>query len=264
MLHTLRKMALAITAMIVSGCSLFSDKLEEAASWSNEKLYGQAQEALSERDWGLCTKYFNLLEGRAALDRYTQQAQLNAAYCNWKDNQNEAALQLINRFVQQYPAHPKLDYVFYLKGLIYFNDNLGVLGKLSRQDMSERDPQATRDAYEAFKIVVEHYPDSVYAADAAQRMRYIVNALAAYEVHVADYYYRRGAYIAAVNRAQAALQQFQNAPATEDAQRILVLSYKALGEIQLARDAERILHATFPDSPYLKGKVSFSGLGNSK
>ncbi len=251
---------MAVTAIIVSGCGIFSHKLEEAATWSNEKLHEQAQKALSDRDWGLCTQYFSVLEGRATFDRFAQQAQLNAAYCSWKDNQNTAALQLINRFIQQYPAHPKLDYVFYLKGLIYFNDHLGVLGKLSGQDMSERDPQATRDAYEAFKVVVEHYPDSPYAVDAAQRMRYLVNTLTQYEVHVADYYYRRGAYIAAANRAQKALQQFQNAPATEDALRILILSYQALGDEQLARDAERVLHATFPDRADLKGKASlFSG-----
>ncbi len=253
--HTLRKITLAVSAMTISGCGILSNKLKEAATWSNEKLYGHAQEALSEHDWGLCAKYFGMLEGRAALDRYTQQAQLNAAYCNWKDNQNTAALQLIHRFIQQYPAHPRLDYVFYLKGLINFNDELGVLGRLSNQEISERDPQAARDAYQAFKFVVEHYPHSPYAMDAAQRMRYIVNTLAAHEVHVADYYYRRGAYIAAANRAQAALAQFQNAPATEDALRLLILSYQALGDAQLAHDAERVLQATFPSSAYLKGKA---------
>ncbi len=260
--HTLRKIALAVAAITISGCSILSDKLKEAATWSNQKLYGHAQEALSEHDWGLCAKYFGAFEGRATSDRYAQQAQLNAAYCYWKDKQNTAALQLIHRFIQQYPAHPRLDYVFYLKGLINFNDELGLLDRLGKQDISERDPQAERDAYQAFKIVVEHYPNSPYAADAAQRMRYLVNMLAAHEVHVADYYYRRGAYIAAANRAQAALEQFQNAPATEEALRLLILSYQALGDTQLAHDAKRVLQATFPNSAYLKGKAGL--LGGSK
>nr|WP_238984946.1 outer membrane protein assembly factor BamD [Candidatus Glomeribacter gigasporarum] len=250
--HTLRKMALAVAAIMISGCSFLSDKLKEASTWSDEKLYEHAQQALSEHDWGLCAKYFGMLEGRAALDRYAQQAQLNAAYCNWKDKQNTAALQFIERFIRQYPAHQRLDYAFYLKGLINSNDELSLLGRLSHQDISERDPYTARDAYQAFKAVVKYYPSSPYAMDAAQRMRYIVNMLAAHEVHVADYYYRRGAYIAAANRAQAALEQFENAPAAEEALRLLILSYQALGESQLAHDAERVLQATFPASPYLK------------
>ena len=137
--------------------------------------------------------------------------------------------------------------------MIHFNDDLGLLGRYSGQDMSERDPLALHEAYDAFKIVVDKYPQSKYAADAAARMRYIVNALASHEVHAAEYYYRRGAYVASINRAQAAIEQYKNAPAIEDALHIMVLSYQQLKEPQMAYDTQRVLASTFPDSPYVTG-----------
>jgi outer membrane protein assembly factor BamD len=138
--------------------------------------------------------------------------------------------------------------------MIHFNDDLGLFGRFSGQDMSERDPVSLRESYDAFKVVVDKYPQSKYAPDAAQRMRYIVNALASHEVHAADYYYRRGAYVAAINRAQLAIREYRNAPATEDALHIMMLSYGKLDQPQLEGDTKRVLAATFPDSPYVTGK----------
>ncbi|UUM20836.1 outer membrane protein assembly factor BamD [Mycoavidus sp. SF9855] len=243
-------------AAILTGCSGLPEKIDETTTWSNGKLYSEAQEMLTGGDWARCAKYFEALEGRDPFGEYVQQAQINVAYCNWKDNETAAALQAVNRFIQLHPNHPNIAYAYYLKGVINFNDELGLFGRLSRQDISERDPKAMRDSYSAFKIVVASYPQSPYAQDAAQRLRYIVNALAAHEVHTADYYYRRGAYIAAVNRAQAALKQYENAPATEDALHIMVLSYRALGQTKLANDAERVLQASFPASRYLRDSGS--------
>ena len=138
----------------------------------------------------------------------------------------------------------------YLHGLVNFNDNLGVLSSLSRQDLSERDQQAARDAFQSFKQLVDQFPNSVYADDARQRMNYIVNSLAAYEVHVARYYFRRGAYVAAANRAQQAVQEFQTSPSTEEALFIMVQSYDRLGLTQLRDDAARVLAKNFPDSRF--------------
>jgi outer membrane protein assembly factor BamD len=175
------------------------------------------------------------------------------AYCDWKDNENDAADQAINRFIQLHPDHPDIAYAYYLKGMIHFNDDLGLFGRFSGQDMSERDPKSLRESYDAFKVVVDKSPQSKYAPDAAQRMRYIVNALASHEVHAADYYYRRGAYVAAINRAQLAITEYKSAPAIEDALHIMILSYQKLDQPQLADDTRRVLAATFPDSPYITG-----------
>lgn len=139
--------------------------------------------------------------------------------------------------------------------MIHFNDDLGLFGRFAGQDMSERDPQALRESYDAFKVVVDRFPKSKYAPDAAARMRYIVNALASHEVHAADYYYRRGAYVAAINRAQLAIKEYKGAPAIEDALHIMILSYDKLNQPELAEDTKRVLAGTFPDSPYITGRT---------
>ena len=151
--------------------------------------------------------------------------------------------------------HPDIPYAYYLKGMIHFNDDLGLFGRFAGQDMSERDPQALRESYDAFKVVVDRFPKSKYAPDAAARMRYIVNALASHEVHAADYYYRRGAYVAAINRAQLAIKEYKGAPAIEDALHIMMLSYDKLNQPELAEDTKRVLAGTFPDSPYITGRT---------
>ncbi|MEX3629232.1 MAG: outer membrane protein assembly factor BamD [Burkholderia sp.] len=245
--------ALAAAAALIAGCHGLPQKTDETATWSNSKLYSEAQDALNGSDWGKCAKYFEALQGRDPFGHFAQQAQINVAYCNWKDNEATAADQAVDRFIQLHPDHPDIAYAYYLKGMIHFNDDLGLFGRFSGQDMSERDPQALRESYDAFKIVVGRYPKSKYAPDAAARMRYIVNALASHEVHGADYYYRRSAYVAAINRAQLAITQYKNAPAIEDALHTMVLSYGRLNQPQLADDTKRVLASTFPDSPYVTG-----------
>ena len=149
-----------------------------------------------------------------------------------------------------HPASPALDYALYLKGLVNFNDDLGLFSWLSRQDLSERDQKAAKDSFESFRDLSTRFPDSRYAQDARQRMTYIVNSLAQYEVHVARYYFQRGAYVAAINRAQLALSDYQNVPALEEALSILVRSYDALGMTTLRDDTQRIMDATYPRSQY--------------
>jgi outer membrane protein assembly factor BamD len=251
---SVRVVALAAGAVIVAGCHGLPEKTDETATWNNGKLYSEAQDALTGGDYGKCAKYFENLEGRDPFGHFAQQAQINVAYCDWKDGETASADAAIDRFIKLHPGHPDIAYAFYLKGMIHFNDDLGLFGRFSGQDMSERDPKSLRESYDAFKVVVDRYPQSKYAPDAAQRMRYIVNALASHEVHAADYYYRRGAYVAAINRAQLAIREYRNAPATEDALHIMMLSYAKLDQPQLQDDTKRVLAATFPDSPFVTGK----------
>nr|WP_245982601.1 outer membrane protein assembly factor BamD [Trinickia fusca] len=246
-------LAIAAAAVLVAGCHGLPQKTDETAAWPNSKLYSEAQDALTGGDYGKCAKYFESLEGRDPFGHFAQQAQINVAYCNWKDNETAAADQAVDRFIKLHPDHPDIAYAYYLKGMIHFNDDLGLFGRFSGQDMSERDPKSLRESYDAFKAVVDKYPQSKYAPDAAARMRYIVNALASYEVHAADYYYRRGAYVASINRAQLAVKEYRNAPAIEDALHLMILSYTKLNEPQLAEDTRRVLAGTFPDSPYITG-----------
>jgi outer membrane protein assembly factor BamD len=156
----------------------------------------------------------------------------------------------LDRFMKLHPASPALDYAMYLKGLVNFNDDLGWFSFLTRQDLSERDQKAAKESFEAFKELATRFPDSRYASDARVRMTYIVNALAEYEVHVARYYYKRGAYLAAINRAQMALTDYREVPALEEALFIMVRSYDALGMTQLRDDSRRVLEQTFPNGDF--------------
>jgi outer membrane protein assembly factor BamD len=155
-----------------------------------------------------------------------------------------------DRFIKLHPSHPTVDYVYYLKGLINFNEDLGLTAYLSSQDPTERDPKAARESFEAFKELVTRFPNSKYTPDATLRMNYLVNAMASLEVHVARYYLNRGAYIAAANRSQQAIKTYPQAPAIEEAMFIMVSAYDKLGMTELRDDADRVMKKNFPNSRY--------------
>ena len=194
---------------------------------------------------------FEKLEGRAAGTPLAQQAQLEKAYAHYKANEPAQALATLDRFMKLHPASPAFDYALYLRGLVNFNDNLGIFGFISQQDLSERDQKAAKESFESFKDLVNRFPDSKYAPDSRQRMTYIVNSLAQYEVHVARYYYTRGAYVAAISRAQTAVTDYQQVPAQEEALFIMVRSYDALGMAQLRDDTRAVMEKNFPNSEFL-------------
>jgi len=235
-----------LTLALLGGCGTTAK--DEAAGWNAEKLYAEAKLEVAAGNYESAGKLFERLEGRASGTLLAQQAQLERAYAMHKTGEKAQALSILERFVKLHPTSPALDYALYLQGLVNFNDNLGILGNLARQDLSERDQQASRDSYQSFRQLVEQFPQSVYAEDARVRMNYIVNSLAAYEVHVARYYFRRGAYIAAVNRAQQTVEEFQQSPSAEEALFIMAQSYDRLGLNELRDDAERVLRKNFPDS----------------
>lgn len=246
----LTTVSLAVGLVALHGCGT-SPKDDIDPNLSAEKLYEEAKEESADGNYEAAIKRLEKLEGRAAGTLLAQQAELDLAYAYYKTNEKAQALAKLERFIRLHPTSPALDYAFFLQGLVNFNDDLGLFGKLARQDLSERDQQAARDAYESFRQLVERFPDSRYAADARLRMNYIVNSLANYEVHVARYYYKRGGYLAAANRAQRAIQEFRTSPAVEEALYILVLSYDKLGMQQLRDDAQRVMAASFPKSRFL-------------
>jgi outer membrane protein assembly factor BamD len=239
--------------LLLAGCGIFSGREEdETAGWSAQRLYSEAKDAMGTRDWAKAIKYFEKLEARFPYGRYAQQAQLEVAYCHYKDDERALAVAAADRFIKLYPNHPNVDYAYYLKGLINFNEGDGLVAFVTN-DMTDRDPKSAREAFAAFKEVVTRFPQSRYAEDAAARMRYLVNALASHEVHVARYYMKRGAYVAAANRAQYAIKHYPQAPALEEAVYILVRAYDALGMTELRDAADRVMQKNFPDSVYLKG-----------
>jgi outer membrane protein assembly factor BamD len=236
--------ALATAAVLLAGCS--STPKDPESKWSAERLYAEAKEEASLGNYERAGKLYERLEGRASGTALAQQAQIERAYMLYKGGDKAQALSTLERFIKLHPTSAAFDYALYLQGLVNFNDNLGLLGSLSRQDLSERDQQAARDSYQSFKQLVDQFPQSLYADDSRVRMNYIVNALAAYEVHVARYYYRRGAYVAAANRAQVVVTDFQQSPSAEEALYLMVQSYDRLGLDQLRDDADRVLRKSFP------------------
>jgi outer membrane protein assembly factor BamD len=239
-----------LAAVCLFGCA--GNTEDETIGWSAQRLYGEAKDAMSSKDWPRAVKYLEKLEARYPYGRFAQQAQLEIAYCHYKDGERASAVAAVDRFIKMYPNHSSADYAWYLKGLINFNDQYGILSNLTTPDMSDRDPKSSRESFNAFKEVVGRYPDSKYAADATLRMRYLVNALASHEVHVARYYMKRGAYLAAANRSQYAIRHYAQAPAIEEAVFVLVLAYDRLGMNDLRDAADRVMRSNFPDSRYLK------------
>jgi outer membrane protein assembly factor BamD len=240
-------------ALLISACGLLPDKTDETAKWSAAKLYAEAKDELAAGGYEKSIQYYEKLESRYPFGTYAQQAQMEIAYAYYKQADQPQALAAVDRFIKLHPNHPNVDYMYYLKGLINFNDRLGPFNFVVPQDPSERDPKAAREAFEAFKQLVERYPDSTYSKDALARMKYLVNALAQHDVYVARYYYRRGAYLASINRAQDVVRDYTDAPAVEEALFIIVRCYDALDLEDLRRDAERVLKQNFPQSRYTNG-----------
>ena len=245
--------ALVAATLALGGCGLLPEVADETAGWSAQRLYAEAKDQLNSGNYERAVKLYETLEARYPFGRYAQQAQLEIAYAYYKDNEPISAIAAADRFIKLHPNHSHVDYAYYLKGLVNFNDDLGYLGKLVEQDLSERDPRAMRDAFLAFKELVTRFPESKYAPDSTARMKYLVNALASHEVHVAKYYLKREAYVAAANRAKEVLKTYPEAPAMEEALAVMIVAYDKLKLTDLRDDTQRVLTLNFPNSKYAKG-----------
>ncbi len=241
--------------MLLAACAGTDNQTDETAGWSAQRLYGEARDAQTSKDWTKAVKYLEKLEARFPYGRYAQQAQLEIAYAQYKAGERAASIAAAERFIKLYPNHANVDYAYFLKGLVNFAEREGLLATFADSDMSERDPKAAIEAYGAFKEVVTQFPESNYAADSAARMRYLINSLARHDVHVARYYMRRGAYVAAANRAQHAMLTFPNAPAAEEALFIMIHAYDRLALNDLRDDADRVMRKNFPNGRYYRGPI---------
>lgn len=248
---TLRAVLLALLCLMVAACGTRSADYDETANWTAEQLYQDAKANISAGNWSEARTRLTSVEARYPFGVYAQQALIDLAYVNWRDNEPEQALAAIARFQQQYPNHPANDYVLYLKGLVNFTPPSAFMSSVTRQDPAERDPKGLRQSYDAFNELLQRYPNSRYAPDAQERLTWLVNTIAMNEVHVARYYYQRDAYVAAINRAQTVITDFEGAPAAEEALYILTLSYDKLGMTKLRDDARRVLETNFPNSKFI-------------
>jgi len=241
--------AAAASVVLVAACSSLT--ADPTSKMSAEQLYADAKNEMASGNWQRARELLGKLESRYPFGRYAQQAQIETAYAFYKEGDSAQAIATADRFLKLNPNHPFADYVYYLKGLATFPDDLGLLGKTFGMDPTTRDPKAMRDAFEVYRELVNRFPDSFYAADASARMNYLVTAMAQSEVNIARFYLDRGAYVAAVQRAQGALRDYSGTPAAEEALVVMIRGYDGLGMPELRDDTRRVLEANFPGSRYL-------------
>lgn len=237
---------------LLAGCSMMPKEIDQTKDWSAQRLYSTAKGNLNDGAYEEAIKYYEKLESRYPFGKFAQQAQIDVAYAYYKSLEPEAAVAAAERFIRLYPRHPHVDYAYYIKGLANFNRGMGLIERYLPRDASQRDPGAALQSFNDFSELTRRFPESRYAADAAQRMLYLRNNLARHEVHVAEYYMRREAYVAAVNRAKYVVENYQRTPAVPDALVLLVKGYKLLGLMDLAEDTLRVLKLNFPDHERLQ------------
>ena len=247
---------IACLALLLQGCETLeglmskdapAGKEDEYAGWDEKKFHDQAKEALDAKSYQKAVSLYEAQEARYPFGDYAPQAQLNVAYAYYKNDDPEAALAAADRFIKTHPRNASVDYAYYLKGLINYNRGIGFIDRFLPTDSSQRDPGSARDSYDNFQELLRRFPSSTYSADAKQRMVALRNNLAMYEVHVADFYMRRKAYEAAVNRANYVIKEFQRTPAVPIALQIMQDGYTKLGLDDLAADAERIYKLNYPN-----------------
>ncbi|HXH04578.1 MAG TPA: outer membrane protein assembly factor BamD [Candidatus Competibacteraceae bacterium] len=236
---------------ILAGCAWLPEQVDKTKDWSASRFYSEAKSAMSEGNYQTAVNYYEKLQARYPFGRYAQQAQLDLIYVYYKDDEPDAAIAAADRFIRANPRHPFVDYAYYMKGLINFARDNSLAAKLMPSDRARTDPKLAQQAFNDFAELVRKFPDSKYAKDAQQRMVFLRNNLAAYEVNVAQYYLRRKAYVGAVNRAKYVLEHYDRSPAVADALVIMTEAYARMGLTDLAKDSLRVLQLNQPGSPYI-------------
>ncbi|HSH40796.1 MAG TPA: outer membrane protein assembly factor BamD [Arenicellales bacterium] len=245
-----------LCAVALAGCGITNPfKEEDRSDYTAEEYYQEAKTELEDENYSNAIELLQELESNYPFGQYTEQAQLDVIYAYYKNENPEAALAAADRFIRLHPTHPNVDYAYYMKGLVNYTEENTFAEALTQGESSpDRDPRSTRESYNAFQELVNRFPESRYANDARQRMAFLHNALAMHEIHVADYYMRRGAYVAVINRGKYVLEEYPATPAIEHALGLMMLAYERMNLEDLAQDSRRVLALNFPDSRYLSGK----------
>mgnify|MGYP003585004401 FL=1 len=240
-----------LVTVLLAGCSLLPDKIDETKGWSAQRLYSEAKDSMNNGNYQTALEYLDKIQARYPFGRYAQQAQLDTIFIQYRDSEPDAAIAAADRFIKANPRHPYVDYAYYMKGLVNFQRSNTLLDRLAPSDRDKTDTGTARQSYNDFAELVRKFPDSRYAKDARQRMQFLHNSLAAYEINVANYYLKRSAYVAAVNRATYVLETYARTPSAAAALSIMTEAYAKMGMPQLAADSLRVLERNYPQSPDL-------------
>jgi outer membrane protein assembly factor BamD len=234
---------LVCASLLLGGCGGKEERDEQSGAAEVASL---AKKSMRSGNYSNAIRYYELLEARFPFSNEAKQAQLDLIYCYYKDRQIESAVDAATNFERENPRHPRVDYALYMRGLAYFSGQHSWYHRVFNADLSRRPPRNIQESFSVFSQLVQRFPDSEYSADARQRMVFLRNRLADYENHVARYYMKRGAWLAAANRAKYAVEQYDGAPAVADSLKIMVSAYDRLGMPDLANDARRVLAASYP------------------
>jgi outer membrane protein assembly factor BamD len=259
--ESLKYALILFLGLVLAGCS-GNDELPDVADTGEQQMYEEAQRHLRNENFDLAVRQLQLLESRYPFGRYAEQAQLELIYAHYNAYEHEAAVEAADRFIRLHPQHPSVDYAYYMKGLAAYSASDDILQRFTRTDPTKRDTSQAREAFAEFSQLVARYPASPYAADARARMVHLRNQLARHEVHVANYYFRRGAYLAAANRGRYVVENFQRTPAVPDALAVMAQGYILLGMNDLARDAIDTLALNYPEHPSLDENGEFQSVYN--
>lgn len=238
---------LCVVALLQGGCAWFGGEDDDAAkNWTVERLYSEAKGALDSGYYSKAVEYYEFLETRFPFGVYGQQSLLDLAYAYYKTEEFESSIAACDRFIRLYPQNVHVDYAYFLKGLVNFNRGGGFMERFLPIDSSQRDQSAAMTSFRSFSELLEKYPQSRYAEDARKRMIFLRNRLASHEMHVADYYLKRGAYLAALNRARTVVESYPRTPSVPDALVLMAKAYKILEMPDLSADTVRVLELNYP------------------
>ena len=243
------------SALLLSACA--GKGPQETAESTEQAYYLKAKDELDRNSWNQAVETLEELESRYPFGRYAEQAQLDLIYARYKSLDYEGTQSAADRFIRLHPQHAELDYVYYLRGLASYNKDKGFLDNFLPIDKTQRDPGAARESIADFSTLLERYPDSEYAADARARIVYLRNALAAYEIHVANYYLKRKAYVAAINRGRQVVEQYQQTPAVAEGLAIMITGYRELDMNDLANESLEVLKLNYPNHSSLNSNGEF-------
>ena len=247
--------------LFISGCSWFGGDDDELIADSGEQqMYREAQRHLKNENFSLAVRSLQGLESRYPFGQYAEQAQLELIYAHYSAYEFAAANEAADRFIRLHPRHPNVDYAYYMKGLAAYDIEPGFFSRFIPSDDTKRDVSHIQTAFAEFAQLLARFPDSAYAPDARQRMVHMRNMLARNEIHVANYYFRRGAYMAALNRGKYVVEHMQQTPSVADGLAIMGQAYLLLGLNDLAEDSIAVLCENYPDHPNITSGCEFDSV----
>jgi len=230
---------------IAAGCA--GNDEQETPINSVTESYQEAKESVERGNFRRGIQIFEAIQARFPFSDISRQVQLDLIFAYYKSGQKEQAVEAADTFMRENPIHPSVDYALYIKALAFFEDDAGFLERRFKKDVTFRPPKDVDLAYSSLRRLVDRYPASEYAPDAEQRIVFLKNRMAAYENHVADYYLRRGAYVAALNRAKRALEEYNGVAMNAESLKIMAAAYDKLGMAGLAADTRRVLTLNYPN-----------------